>query len=120
MTGGAFFFKRAGLKGLVTSGTLLVEGIGPFRNLLVAFIQFMTFAARLGIRIFIFGQRMVTVTARQSITGDIMMFFVLKNDISRSDFKLHPDRITGCLGWKRRVTQNPHKQKVNYQTVCQF
>jgi len=120
MAGGAFFFTRAGLKGLMTSGTLLVEGIGPFRNFLVAFIQFMTFTARLGIRVFIFGQRVMTVTARQSIAGDIVMLFVLEYDISGGNFKLQPDGFVGCFGWKRRVTQNPHKQKINYQTVCQL
>jgi len=120
MTNGAFFFTRAGLKGRVTSGTLLVKGVRPFRDFLIAFIRVMTFAARLGISVFIFGKRMMTVTARQSVPGDIVMLFVLEYDISRSDFKLHPDRLTGRFGWKCRITQNSHKQKINYQTVCQL
>jgi hypothetical protein len=78
MTRGAFIFKRAGLKCRVTAGTLHVKGVGSFRNFLIAFIQFMTFTARLGISVFIFSQRVMTVTARQTITVDRMMFFVFK------------------------------------------
>jgi hypothetical protein len=108
-----FNVKRAGLEGLVTSGTLLVKGIGPFGDFLIALVQFVTFTARLGISVFIFSQRVVTVTTRQSIPVDIGVLFVLENDISRSDFKLQPDRFTGRLGRKCGVTQNPHKQKID-------
>lgn len=45
MTGGTFFFKRACLKSLMTPGALLMKGIGPFRNFLIAFIQFMALTA---------------------------------------------------------------------------
>jgi hypothetical protein len=120
MTRGAFFFKRAGPKTLVTAPALLVNRIGPFRDFLIAFIQFMAFTARLGLIVFIFSKRVMTVPAGQSISADIVMFFVLKYDISRSDFKLQPDRFMGRFGRKRRVAQNPHEQKINDQTVCQL
>jgi hypothetical protein len=87
MTGSAFVFKRAGLKCRVTAGTLLVKGVGAFRNFLIAFIQLMTFTARLGISVLIFSQRVMTVTARQTITGDRMMLFVIKYNVPRRDFK---------------------------------
>jgi hypothetical protein len=104
----------------VASATLLVERVSQFWHILVAFIRIMTCTARLGIRVFTFAQRVMTVTARQAIAGDIVMLFVLEYDISGGNFKLQPDGFMGCFGWKRRVAQNPHEQKVNYQTVSQF
>jgi hypothetical protein len=120
MTGVTFFFGRACLKRLMTSGALLVKGIGPFRNFLIAFIQFMAFAARLGISVFIFFKCVMTVTARQPIAGDGVMLLVLEYDISRSDFKFQPDRFPRRFGRKGRVTQNTDEQKINDQPVCQL
>jgi hypothetical protein len=87
MTRCAFFFKRTGFKCLVTAGTLLVKGVGSFGNFLIAFIRIVAFTARLGISVLIFSQRVMTVTARQTITGDRMMLFVIKYNVPRRDFK---------------------------------
>jgi hypothetical protein len=62
----------------------------------------------------------MAITARYTIPVDIEMLFVLEDDIAGRNFKLQPDRLTGCLGWKRRITQHSNKQKVHDQTVCQL
>ena len=108
MAGNTVFYIRPGLEGLVASATLLVKSVGSLGDLLIAFIQFMAFTARLGIIVFIFSKRVMTVAARQSISVDIVMLFVLEDDIARGNFKLQPDWIAGCLGWKRRITQLLH------------
>jgi hypothetical protein len=108
-----FNVKRAGPKALVAAGTLLVQGIGSFRDFLIAFVQLVTFAARSGFFVFIFRKGVMTVTARQSIPIDIEVFFMLENNISRSDFKLQPDGFPGRFGRECGVAQNPHKQEIN-------
>jgi hypothetical protein len=72
----------------VASATLLVKSVGSFRDLLIAFIELMAFTARLGILVFIFGKGVMTVAARQSVSVDIVMLFVLKDDIACGNFKL--------------------------------
>ena len=78
MTGGTFLFKRTGAIFLVTAGTLLMKGIGPFGSFFITFIGIMAFTARLCIGILILVEGMVTITARYPVTGVGVVCFVIK------------------------------------------
>jgi hypothetical protein len=72
-------FNRAGFKFLVAAGTLLVKGVGPFRNFLITFIRIMAFSAELGVHIIIiFLKFVMAVPAGKTVAEFGCVSFVIK------------------------------------------
>ena len=121
MASRAIRFDRPFPEVSVTTAALLMESITALGYLFISLIRIVTFAAGLGVGIFVFREGMMAIPAGETITRDICVGFMIKENIACCYRKHQPYRLSGR--WLRRecsVADDTDDQEDDSQTVDQL
>jgi len=110
---------RAGAVIAVAADALLVEGICPLGNVLIALVA-VTFTACFRCAAVIAFQVMVAVAAVDSVPWNRCMGNVVEQYVARYTPVHQSHGIVRFVDRKRRVTNDSHEQTVNRQSICQL
>ena len=117
MAGCAIF--RAGTEVAMAADALLVEGIRPFGNVLIALVT-VTFSACFRRAAVIAFQVMVAVAAVDSVPWNRCVGSVVEQHVARYTPVHQSHGVVRFVDRKRRVTNDSHEQTVNRQSICQL
>jgi hypothetical protein len=103
-------FHGTGFKFLVTSDTLLMEGIGSFGNIFIIAFKLVAIATRFDTFNFTHFHRMMTVSASDTIAVYRCMGLMIEKNFASGAFEHDPNRVVRDFGGKSSIAENTNNQ----------